>query len=225
MIVRLTLFLLLATCAASVVAADDEYRAEPADAAPPADELSPAIAKQLSDSGFKVVTAQGRTLCEIWPAKAWTVAADFKPSGGIMYPFEFGELIGVVRYARKAGDFRGQSIRKGTYTMRYGLQPQDGNHIGTSDTRDFVVLIPAADDSAAQPLEKDPLFKESKKASKTTHPAILSLLPAGESSNDLPRMVHNEPRELWAVDFAGKSSGGKSKQVVVELVVVGHAPE
>lgn len=224
MIIRLTLFL-LAACVASAVAADDEYRAEPTDAAPPAEELSPAIAKQLADSGFKVVTAQGRTLCEIWPAKAWTVAADFKPSGGIVYPFEFGELIGVVRYARKAGDFRGQSIRKGTYTMRYGLQPQDGNHIGTSDTRDFVVLIPASDDSAAQPLEKDPLFKESKKASKTTHPAILSLLPVGEKSDQLPRMVHNEPRELWAVDFAGKASGDKAKQVVVELVVVGHVPE
>lgn len=223
MFMRLTLVLL--ACVASLASADDDYRVEPSDAAPPADELSPAIAKQLAASGFKVVTSQGRTLCEIWPAKAWTVAADFQPSGGVIYPFEFGELIGVVRYARKAGDFRGQQIRKGAYTMRYGLQPQDGNHIGTSDTRDFVVLIPAADDSAAQPLKKDPLFKESKKASKTTHPAILSLLPVGDGSEKLPRMVHNEQRELWAVDFAGKSSGDKSKNVIVELVVVGHAPE
>ncbi|HEX5443818.1 MAG TPA: hypothetical protein VFW87_08320 [Pirellulales bacterium] len=224
MILRLTLFL-LATCVASLAAADDDYRAEPTDAAPPTDEISPAVAKQLGDSGFKVVTSQGRTLCEIWPAKAWTVAADFKPSGGVVYPFKFGELIGVVRYARKAGDFRGQSIRKGTYTMRYGLQPQDGNHIGTSDTRDFVVLIPAADDSEAQPLEKEPLFKESKKASKTTHPAILSMLPAGGEGEALPRMVHHELRELWAVDFAGQAAGGKGKPVVVELVVVGHVPE
>ncbi|HEX7378968.1 MAG TPA: hypothetical protein VF278_17740 [Pirellulales bacterium] len=224
MILRLTLFL-LATCGASLAAADDEYRAEPNDAAPPSDELSADVVKQLGDGGFKVVTAQGRTVCEIWPAKTWTVAADFKPSGGVIYPFQFGELIGVVRYARKAGDFRGQSIRKGTYTMRYGLQPQDGNHIGTSDTRDFLVLIPAADDSESQPLEKDPLFKESKKASKTTHPAILSLLPAGSAGDELPRMVHHEQRELWAVDFAGQSAGGKSKPVVVELVVVGHVPE
>lgn len=224
MMIRSTLFL-LATCLASLAAADDDYRVEPIDAAPPADELSAAVAEQLSESGFKVVTAQDRTLCEVWPAKTWSVVADFKPSGSVVYPFEFGELIGVVRYARKAGDFRGQSIRKGTYTMRYGLQPQDGNHIGTSDTRDFVVLIPADDDADAKPLEKDPLFKASKKASKTTHPAILSLLPAAEATDELPRMVHNELRELWAVDFAGQSGDDAPKKLVVELVVVGHAPE
>ena len=219
----LTILTLLALCCqASIAAAADEYRVEALEAAPPADELSPAVAGRLS-KGFKVVTAQGRTLCEVWPTKSWQVAAGFEPSGAINYPLELGELVGAIRFARNGGDFRGQKIRKGIYTMRYGLQPQDGNHVGTSDTRDFVVLVPAADDTDPKPLMKEQLFKESTNASGTAHPAILSLLPPGKDAKDLPRAVHHEERELWAVDFAGKSHDGK--QVVAELVVVGHSGE
>ncbi|HVA49526.1 MAG TPA: hypothetical protein VNH11_24380 [Pirellulales bacterium] len=209
-------------CWASL-AAGAEYSVEAIDAPPPAEELKPAIAERLSASGFKVLTGQGRTLCEVWPAKSWQTAADFEPTGAVNYPFEVGELLGAIRFARNGGDFRGQKIRKGTYTMRYGLQPQDGNHVGTSDTRDFVVLLPAADDGDANVLEKEALFKESTNASGTAHPAILSLLPPGKDGQDLPRIVHHEDRELWAVDFAGKAAN--AKQIVVELVVVGHSGE
>ncbi|HEV3342301.1 MAG TPA: hypothetical protein VG125_18170, partial [Pirellulales bacterium] len=156
-----------------VAQAADDYRVEALSAAPPAGEFAPAIAEQLSANGFKVVTGQGRALCEVWPAKSWQTAGDFKSSGAVNYPFEFGQLLGVIRFARSGGDFRGQKIRKGAYTMRYGLQPQDGNHVGTSDTRDFVVLVPAADDGDPKPVEKEKLFKESTGASGTAHPAIL----------------------------------------------------
>lgn len=213
--------LLALPCLASSAAADD-YNVESLKSAPPADDLNPAIAEKLSSGGFKVLTAQGRALCDVWLAKSWTTAADFKPTGAVNYPFEFGELLGVIRFARSSGDFRGQKIKKGTYTMRYGQQPQDGNHVGTSDTRDFIVLVPAADDGDPKPVEKEKLFKESTGASGTAHPAILSLLPAG-GTKDLPQMVHHEARELWAVDFAGKSDAGKP--VVVELVVVGKSGE
>ena len=222
---KLPLLLAMAfTLSASHLAlAADEYRAEALDAAPPADEFAPAVVERLSAKGFKVVIGQGRTLCEVWPAKSWQTADDFKPTGAVNYPFGVGELLGVIRFARSGGDFRGQKIKKGAYTIRYGLQPQDGNHVGTSETRDFVILVPAADDSDPKPLEKEKLFKQSTGASGTAHPAILSLLPPAAGVGDLPKIVQHEARELWAVDFAGKSAGGKP--VVVELVVVGHSGE
>ena len=213
--------LLALSCLVSSAVADD-YSVEALKSAAPTDELNPAIAEQLSPGGFKVLTGQGRALCEVWLAKSWPTVADFKPTGAVNYPFEVGELVGAIRFARSSGDFRGQKIKKGTYTMRYGLQPQDGNHVGTSDTRDFIVLVPAADDSDPKPVAKEKLFKESTGASGTAHPAILSLLPAGDAK-DLPQVIHHEARELWAVDFAGKSEAGKP--VVVELVVVGKSGE
>ena len=211
-------------CWASTAAAADDYSVEALKSPPPADEFSPAIAERLSSSGFKVMAGE-RTLCEVWPAKSWQVTPNFQPTGAVNYPFEVGELLGAIRFARSGGDFRGQKIRKGAYTMRYGLQPQDGNHVGTSDTRDFVVLLPAADDTDAKPLAKEKLFKESTNASGTAHPAILSLLSPDKDAKELPRMVHPETRELWAVDFACKPASGGEKQVVVELVVVGHSGE
>ena len=221
---RLSIAVLFAlACGASASFAADDYRVEAIDSAPEGGELAAAIGERLAGKGLKIVTDQGRTLCEIWPVKSWQVAAGFAPSGEVNYPLELGELVGVIRFARNGGDFRGQKIRKGAYTMRYALQPQDGNHVGTSDTRDFVVLVPAADDKDAKPLAKEKLFKQSTNASGTAHPAILSLLPPGKEANELPRMVQHEGRGLWAVDFAGKSQdGGK---VLVELVVVGHSAE
>ena len=47
-------------------------------------------------------------------------------------------------------DFRGQEIKKGVYTLRYGQQPEDGNHIGTSELADFLLAIPAGVDSGMQ---------------------------------------------------------------------------
>jgi hypothetical protein len=219
---KLTIAFAIACCACPVYAADD-YRVEAFDAAAPTDDLVPAVAERLSSNGFKVLTDKGRMLCEVWPAAMWQTAADFKATGAVNYPLEVGELLGVIRFARSGGDFRGQKIRKGTYTMRYGLQPEDGNHVGTSDTRDFVVLVPAADDSDPKPLAKEKLFKESTNASGTAHPAILSLLPPDKNAKELPHIVHHDSRELWAVDFASKSSEGKP--VVAELVVVGQSGE
>lgn len=218
--VTATAALFAASLSVSALAADYDVEAFEA---PPPDELQADIVEKLSAGGFKVVSGQGRVLCEVWPAKSWPVAEGFKATGAVNYPFAFGELLGAVRFARNGGDFRAQKIRKGTYTMRYGLQPQDGNHVGTSDTRDFVVLLPAAEDNKAAPLEKEKLFEESTKASGTPHPAILSLLPPGKNSDASPRIVHHEAADLWAVDFSGKLNG--KQPLVVQLVVVGHAGE
>ncbi|HUY35888.1 MAG TPA: hypothetical protein VMV69_24325 [Pirellulales bacterium] len=207
----------------------DEYRVERLETPAP-DGVAPAIAERLAPAGYKVMVGK-RTICEVWPASQWPVAADFKSSSSVIYPFEMGQLIGVARYPRKGGDFRGRAIPKGVYIMRYGLQPQDGNHVGTSDTRDFLLLLSAADDTDPQPVDKPRLFKLSAKTSGTTHPAMLSLLAPPGEPGDLPAMIHHESRELWSLRFANpsqtgdKTAGDKTADLVVELVVVGKAAE
>jgi len=216
---------LLALTALSSVARAADYSVAPLDQPAPAGELSPAVAERLSPTGF-VVKSGKRTLCEIWPCKTWQTAAGFERSNTVIYPLEMGELLGVVRFPRKSGDFRGQEIGKGVYTLRYALQPQDGNHVGTSDTRDFVLLVPAADDADAKPLGKAELFKLSPKAAGGTHPAILSLLAPADSSGGAPEMVHDESRELWSVRFSNPTTtDGKTGKLTLQLVVVGRAAE
>jgi hypothetical protein len=201
-----------------------QHRAEAFAEAAPANVSEP-IAKTLSESGVRVLQG-ARTLCEIWPAKQWDVQADFVPSSSVLYPLSPGELLGVVRYKTKASDFRGQDIPVGTYVMRYARQPVDGNHVGTSDTLDFVLLIPAADDSDPKPMAPQTMFKLSPKTSGGTHPAMLSLLRSDGVVEGLPAMKHDEARELWSVRFAGKGKAGdKTAPLPLDLVVVGRALE
>jgi len=208
----------------AITASAQEYRVERLDSPPP-EGVAPAIAECLAPVEYKITNGK-RTICELWPASEWTIAADFKSSSSEIYPFEMGQLIGVVRYPRKGGDFRGREIPKGIYTLRFGLQPQDGNHVGTSDTRDFLLLLSAADDTDPQPLDKPRLFKLSAKTSGTTHPAMLSFLAVPAEPGDLPALIHHESRELWSLRFDNPSKAGdKPANLVVELVVVGKAAE
>lgn len=215
--------LALLTTASPARAAD--YFVEPLAQPAPAGEISAAVAEKLAPAGF-VVKSGKRTLCEVWPAKSWSVAADFKPSNTVIYPLEMGELLGVVRYARKGGDFRGQDIPKGVYTLRYSLQPQDGNHVGTSDTRDFIALVPAADDESPELMDKAQLFKVSPKVAGGTHPAILCLLASSGEPAEAPEIVHEEARELWSVRFSNPTTAGdKPGRLTIQMVVVGRAAE
>lgn len=202
-----------------------DYSVEPLAEPAPAGEIGAAVAEQLSPSGFAVKKGK-RTLCEVWPVKTWAVAADFKPSNTVIYPLQMGELLGVVRYARKGGDFRGQEIPKGLYTLRYALQPQDGNHIGTSDTRDFVLVLPAADDASPAAMDKDDLFKQSTKTAGGTHPAMLCLLSSDGEPAQAPEMEHDDFQELWSVRFSNPTMAGeKPGRLTIQLVLVGQAAE
>jgi hypothetical protein len=55
-------------------------------------------------------------------------------------------LIGIVEVPEESRDYRDDELFKNVFTMRYGLRPDDGNHLGTSDYRHFAVLIPADQD-------------------------------------------------------------------------------
>ena len=65
----------------------------------------------------------------------------------MLFPFlADGELIGVLQFATEGHDYRDQSIAKGVYTMRYGLQPVNGDHLGVSTIATTRCLLPAAKD-------------------------------------------------------------------------------
>ena len=79
-----------------------DYQVQVLEEPAPADELSEEVAAELSPSGFRVVRGSTRTVCEIWPCKEWAVKADFTPSSELLYPFQPGQLIGVLRFRRPA---------------------------------------------------------------------------------------------------------------------------
>lgn len=203
-----------------------EHRVEVVSEAPTETGLSDEMSAMLPSEGFRVIRGSSRTVCEIWPCKEWETAADFKQTPERLYPFKPGQLIGFLHYTRRGKDFRDQSISKGWYSLRYGLQPIDGNHVGTSPTRDFVLLIHAEDDKSPNPVAMEELIKLSTKAAGTAHPAMLCLQRTDKDSEKKPTMIHDEDKDWWILHFIGQAAaGGKTNDLPVNLVVAGHADE
>jgi len=212
-------------CAQSVSRAADEYRIEANKESAPADALSEEVAATLNAEGVKVVKGESRTVAEFWFCKSWPTQADFKATDAVAYPFAQGQLLGVVRFKNKASDFRDQEIAKGVYTLRYAQQPVDGNHVGTSPTRDFLLLIAADADKSAKALDLQALTEQSAAAAGSKHPAMLALKSA-KGDGAKPTLTHDESAELWIATIAGKAeTGGKPSTLPIGIVVVGHAAE
>ncbi len=138
---------------------------------------SQSLKDALEATGHRVILEDGSHYCDIWLRKALPVGAKNEAPGAIYSDIPPSALIGVIAFAKATTDFRGQAIKAGAYTLRYAIHPTDGNHLGISPIRDFLLLAPVADDQdvAAAPTFAE-LSKLSTKASATAHPAVISLL-------------------------------------------------
>ena len=217
---------LIALClSAASVRAADEYQVSEAKGLP--EGLPEPIAALLDPAGYQVKGAKG-VLCEIWLVKTAPVKADFKPTIFVKYPFQFGELMGAIRLptAGAVTDFRGQELPTGTFTLRYGLQPQDGNHLGTSDVRDFLLACSLETDADPKPVpDTKELFKRSAKVAGSTHPAIFLLHPPPKQSPKEAALHHNKDNDWWMLDLnAHGKAGDKDIVVPLQIVVVGQSP-
>jgi hypothetical protein len=219
----------VAVCAFALVlftlpAAGQEYKVAKVDSPAPTGAVAPEITSLLQPTGFQLAKG-GSAFVEVWLAKEWPIAADAKASGDLNYALTPGQLIGVARYAKKGADFRDQPIPAGTYVMRYAQQPVDGAHVGTSPTRDFLLLLPADKDREPKTMEYKTLTATSKETTGTAHPAILSLQAA--EAGGAPLAVIEDAERMWViVHFVGKAKEASGvKDLPLNLVVVGKAVE
>ena len=161
-----------------------QYKAEPAGAPP--SEVAPAIAQALQKSGTKI-TNNGAAYCEIW-FRTDNPAAAKSTEENVSLSVAQGALLGVIKWDGKGSDRRGQTIKPGVYTLRYGIMPINGDHQGAAPQRDFLLMVPAADD---KDLNSTPNFEAtvamSRKASGTPHPAVLSFWKADSATPGLSK--------------------------------------
>lgn len=210
------------------VQAQESFKVEPLKEAPPAALAGP-IKETLNAEGIRVVDDQGKPYADIWFRKS--IPASGKPAGPqgpILFPvLKTGELIGALRFAEDGRDFRDQPIAKGVYTLRYGLQPMNGDHLGASPFRDFALLLPAAKDKTLGDLAAKLLHEESAESAGTSHPAVLMLIEAPEAaSKEGTSIFHDEEKNTWGVITKlnllpqGESA---ASPLPVQLVVIGVA--
>ena len=223
MIVRRLTFLAFALSIGLLVGAKPTHKLTSVKKSP--QEISKQIAAALNPAGYGIVGPQG-PICEVWLVKSLAVKSSFTPDLNIQYPFTSGQLIGVLRVAQKAEftDFRGQEVGGGVYTLRYGQQPPDGNHIGTSDLYDFLLAIPAKFDADPKPLNGiEALHMKSAKTAGSTHPAVFSLLPTTKAAK-AASLTHDDDLEFWILTLSGSGkSKDKTVEIQVRLVAIGQS--
>lgn len=187
-----------------------QYKLEPA--GPPPDGVPAPIAATLQKEGSKIVAGNGSAFCEVWFRSAAPGGPKSAEDGVTLPTIPQGALIGVLRFPGRGADRRGQSIKVGVYTLRYALQPVNGDHQGVAPQRDFLVMIPVADDPGpdAKPGVED-LMKLTRKASGTPHPAVLSM---SSSSNAKFPELKKEGENDWALHT-------KLGDLAVEVILVG----
>jgi hypothetical protein len=131
-------------------------------------------------------------------------------------------LLGVLSFPKGGKDFRGQAIKPGAYTLRYALHPTDGNHMGISPYRDFLLLVPvASDQSADAQIKFEDLMKMSAKSSGTNHASPLSLV-APEGKTDSPAVTENEHGH---VVFSAKIKTASGAELPIAFIVKGVAEQ
>jgi len=181
---------------------------------------SDALKKVLDQKGWRVSLADG-AYCDIW-LRSSLPAGKTDQSGAVYTSIGESTLVGVITFAKATTDFRGQSIKPGSYTLRYALHPTDGNHMGISPIRDFLVMLPvASDQNPDQQFKFEELTTASRKVTGTNHPGVLSLVQV-DAAPPAPKLETNEVNHLI---FSASIKGGTGAAMGIGFVVKGRAEQ
>ena len=171
----------------------------------------------LATGGQQV--AVGSQTLEFWWVKSLPLRAE---SAQVSWEsVEEGTLVGAVELSASYTDVRGMTLKPGVYTLRYGIQPADGNHLGVSAHREFLLLSPGAADNSAAALGHDGAINLSRLSAGASHPASWSLDPP--ITSEAPLSIHESEAGLKAVVFAVPVSrdGNDVGTLSFALVLVG----
>lgn len=202
--------------------AQAKYALQPAPAVSTVSFPAP-LAAMLDAQGRQLAPSGGAPTCNVWWLKSVATVTPTSTSPDILYNnLAVGTLLGALQVvAPDFADARGQKIKAGLYTLRYAMIPQDGNHMGVSEYRDFVLLSPAAADTQ---LDKALSFNDvvdlSRKATGTGHPAALSMMPA-TASGTLPAAGSDDQGDWFIQADLHESGAGGAKDSPIALVLVG----
>jgi hypothetical protein len=174
--------------------------------APPPD-LAPAVRALLAPDGARVTSAG--TNLDFWFVKTLPLQAGPERAERVegWQQAEEGTIVGAVRVSAAYRDIRGRAIKPGVYTLRYGIQPANGDHLGVSPYREFLLLSPASADADVKPTGHEGTVDLSKQTIGGSHPAVWSLDPP-TLSDGAPLSTRTNDAGHEAVVFEVPTSSG-----------------
>ncbi|MHB8520508.1 MAG: hypothetical protein ACYDH9_07105 [Limisphaerales bacterium] len=217
---RLALLLLVGFTAR---ASGADFTVKVVDKEPPK-ELSAPIREKLQSKAVQLLDGD-KPVYEFWFDAEIPLKSKPDSAGKALEAIKETTLLGAVAVPGTQRDFKDNEIAAGVYTMRFGLQPQDGDHLGTADFPSFAVLIKAALDTDLDGLSTfKKMTKASGKDTATSHPIVLSLRPADSDQGDFPKLNEPAPDQKGVLlKVPVQVAGGDAKtSIVFDLVCRGH---
>lgn len=184
------------------------------------------FAKLLDPKGLRLKVKGGKAVMELWLRSELPLAEKPKTAGNIKYgQIPVGALVGAVHAFGGEVDYKDNPIDAGYYALRYGLQPEDGDHLGTAPSRDFFLLTAFKDDKDPAPIgDMEKLTDVALLATTLDHPMICHVrVPEGEAPKE-PALKQIEDKHLWVLDCAlpGKAKDAKEATPIrLGLVLIG----
>ena len=202
------------------VASAAELALKVADKEPP-QALDASIRKALQSKAVQLLDGD-KPVYEFWFSAE--IPLQSKPASSVkaLDAVKQAALLGTVSVSKAGRDYRDDDLPAGVYTMRFALQPQDGNHLGTADFLYFAVLVPAKLDAKLDGIaDYKTLVKTSSKETSSDHPVILSLRPASSDEGELPKLQQPAAEHKSVrVKVPGKA-GDEKTSIVFEVVYEG----
>jgi hypothetical protein len=206
-----------------IAAQEGKFTVKAATNAPPK-ELADDVQKLLGKSSIQLLDGD-KVIGEFWfrgdiPADA---TAEQIKNGITWREVKQTEVIGAVRFEQDWTDYRKQKVKAGVYTLRLGYQPADGDHQGSSEFQDFLVVVAADKDKKPELLDFKQMVEMSGSSIGATHPGVFMLAPNPKGAG--PAIIP-APRNHWVLQSKGEISvaGKKTGTALgIGLNVVGHA--
>ena len=135
--------------------------------------------RKLLDEQALVVRNGDDVVMRIWfRAEIPVKATEEQIKNGLTYrEIPEGTLVGALEFPTKFTDYRKQELPAGVYTLRFAVQPDIGDHTGTTPHPEFCLICPAEEDKTMEEIEKKKLIELSSKVNEGRHPAVLLLWP------------------------------------------------
>lgn len=208
---RVISFVILFACVA-VLAADLKVADKPVPK-----EIDSAIQKLLPSKSIAVGDA-----FEFWLVSELPLSSKPASAAKALDAVKQATLLGVASVPKAQRDYRDDEIAAGVYTMRFVLQPQDGNHLGSAEFPYFVALTPAKLDTKPEGIaDYKSLVKVSSKETSTDHPVVLSLRPVNSDSGEFPKLEEPAPEHKSVRVKVPASASGQKMAVVFDIVYEG----
>lgn len=213
--------------ASAAIAEDGKFSLKVEENSPCSEEVAENLREQVGDTAYIIEDSEG-VLYKFWLVDEVAVEAFGEDAKATLESIPEITLLGIAEIpeAERAFDFREDPIDPGVKTLRVGLQPQDGNHMGTAPTNTFAILVPEDKDASIEQFRgHDHLVDVSSEDTVAEHPPVLYLRAAPDQETDTPAITTVEEmggHEWHMLNFPLKvKAGEEEKTLALQLVFEG----